>query len=240
MSKRVAVLQSNYIPWRGYFDIIGLADEFVIYDVVQFTKNDWRNRNRIKTPQGPIWLTIPVATAGRLGQSIAQTRIADRNWAARHWRSISQAYARAPHFERYRQRLAAAFEACGQLEWLSAVNRALIETVAAELGLATRISSAADMSLEGDRTQRLVGLCRALGAGVYVSGPRGRNYLDVGLFHDAGIAVEFVDYSGYSDYPQLHGAFEPAVSVLDLLFNTGPLARSYMLCGPTQPPPAPG
>jgi hypothetical protein len=98
MAKRVAILQSNYIPWVGYFDIISRVDEFVIYDVVQFTKNDWRNRNRIKTAGGLQWLTIPVVTSGRFGQSVAETRIAARDWTVKHWRSVAQAYARAPLF----------------------------------------------------------------------------------------------------------------------------------------------
>ena len=231
MEKRVAILQSNYIPWRGYFDIVGLVDEFVIFDVVQFTKNDWRNRNRIKTAAGVQWLTIPVATAGKFGQTIAQTRIARSNWTVKHWRAIEQSYSKAPYFEMYRDRLAAAYRACGALEYLSAVNRTLIEVLASELGLSTRISSAEDYRMDGGRSERLVALCRTLGARVYVSGPSGRNYLDRGLFAESGIVVEFVDYSNYVPYPQLHGSFEPAVSVLDLLFNTGQTAASYMHCG---------
>ena len=231
MSRRVAILQSNYIPWRGYFDIMGLADEFVLYDVVQFTKNDWRNRNRIKTANGVQWLTIPVATSGRFGQTIADTRIVGSQWAVKHWASLSQSYAKAPHFETYRDRLADAYRQCSALVSLSGVNRTFIEVIASALGLSTRISNAADYGVEGDRNARLVAICRALNANVYVSGPAAKDYLDVALFGESGITVEFMDYSSYPDYPQLHGAFEPFLSILDLILNVGPSATSYMHCG---------
>lgn len=227
--KRVAILQSNYIPWRGYFDVIGLVDEFVLYDVVQFTKRDWRNRNRIKTAVGLKWLTIPVMTAGAYHQTIADTRIVDGNWAVKHWRSLSHAYGRAPYFEQYRARLAETYSACGTMTSLSAVNRTLIEYVSNELGLRTKIGDAVDYAVDDDRNGRLLEICRALGASLYLSGPSARGYLDLARFREAGIEIEFMDYSAYRPYPQLHGAFEPSVSVLDLLFNVGPEAPSYML-----------
>lgn len=230
MLKRLAVVQSNYIPWRGYFDIIGLVDEFVTYDIVQFTKRDWRNRNRIKTKDGVQWLTIPVVTAGRFNQTVAETRIAGRGWATKHWQSLSRAYARARYFEMYRDRFADAYRACGALEYLSEVNRTFIDLVVSELGLSTKISDAADYVLDGDRNNRLIALCRQTGANVYLSGPSARGYLDIGLFNESGIEVEFMDYSDYQPYPQLHEAFEPAVTVLDLLFNVGHDAISYMRC----------
>lgn len=228
-STRVAIVQSNYIPWRGYFDIIGLVDHFVLYDIVQFTKRDWRNRNRIKTAAGPQWLTIPIMTSGAYQQTIAETKIVEGNWAAKHWRSLSHAYRHSPYFEHYRPRLADVYQACGSMRCLSAVNRIFIEFVCADLGLKTTISDAVDYAVGDDRSGRLVDICRALGAGTYLSGPSARGYLDVGRFRDVGIEVEFMDYSAYGPYPQLHGDFEPSVSVLDLLFNVGPEAPSYML-----------
>jgi hypothetical protein len=229
--KRVAIVQSNYIPWRGYFDIIGAVDEFVVYDVVQFTKRDWRNRNRIKTAHGPCWLTIPVATAGAYRQTIADTRISDPRWAVTHWRSLTHAYAQAPFFRDYRERLEAVYQACAGMASLSAVNQLLIRHLASELGFTTRITNAGAYAVSGeDRNRRLIDICRAVGATTYLSGPSARAYLDAGLFRAEGIAVEYMDYSGYRPYPQLHGPFEPSVSVLDLLFNAGPAARSHMLC----------
>jgi hypothetical protein len=229
VSRRLAVLQSNYIPWRGYFDIIGGVDEFVLYDIVQFTKNDWRNRNRIRTVDGPRWLTIPIRTAGRFGQSVADAEIASGTWASRHWRSIAQAYARAPFFPEYRERFEDAFAAASALPRLSQVNRLLIETVCRALDLTTAIRDAGEFALPAGRNERLLTLCRDTGADVYVSGPSARTYLDASLFAASGVRVEFMDYSTYGPYPQVHGdPFEPFVSVLDLLFNTGPAAATYL------------
>jgi hypothetical protein len=234
--KRVAILQSNYIPWRGYFDIIGLVDEFIVYDVAQYTKNDWRNRNRIRTAQGVQWLTIPIVTSGRFGQTIAEAEIASPAWAGRHWKAIAQAYARAPFFELYAPALASVFEACRGLPRLSAVNRLLIEAIAGRLGLKTAITDAAAYAFAGDRNDRLVSLCRSAGATDYLTGPSARNYLDLDRFARAGIAVEIMDYSQYAPYPQVHGGFVPDVSVLDLLFNVGADAPSYLRCGAARPP----
>lgn len=229
IAKRVAILQSNYIPWRGYFDIIRSVDEFILYDVVQFTKNDWRNRNQIRTANGLLWLTIPVKTSGRFGQSIADTEIAGAGWAASHWKSIAEAYARAPHFAAYRRQFEEAYAACGHESRLSAVNERLITLVASVLGLPTVIRGAGIEPPPGDRNERLVHVCRSRGAQVYLTGPSARSYIDLAMFAAAGIDVEFMDYSGYRPYPQVHGDFEPHVSVLDLIFNTGESATEHLL-----------
>lgn len=231
ITKRVAILQSNYIPWRGYFDIIGLVDEFILYDVAQFTKNDWRNRNRIRTAAGEQWLTIPVVTSGRFGQTIDETEIVASDWAERHWKGISQAYARAPHFDRYRDVLEAAYADCAKATHLTPVNRRLLETVARLLGIVTPMTSARDYECSGDRSGRLLTLCQSAGATSYLTGPSAREYLDVGRFSAAGISVSFMDYSRYGAYPQVHGGFVPDVSALDLLFNTGDSAKAYLTWG---------
>jgi hypothetical protein len=225
--RRLAILQSNYIPWRGYFDIVASVDRFLIYDVVQFTKNDWRNRNRIKTANGVIWLTIPVTTSGRFGQTIEETRIADGRWASSHWRTIAQAYGKAPFFAEQAGRFAGLYERLGSIESLSAVNQLLIEAISEALGLSTQIARVRDLP-EGTPSERLVRICQTEGAGVYLSGPSGRDYLELDLFAEADIAVEFIDYAGYEPYPQIHGPFEPRVSALDLLFNAGPGAAAYL------------
>jgi hypothetical protein len=209
----------------------GLVDEFIIYDTAQFTKNDWRNRNRIKTVDGLRWLTVPVMTAGRFGQTIQETQVVDSRWAAKHWRSLSQSYEHAPYWRKYRDRFAEVYRTCSGLRLLTEINQAFIGTIVSELNIPTRISRASDYEFNGDQTGRLVALCRLFGATSYISGPRGRSYLNLSLFAEAGIDVEFMNYSAYSPYPQLHGAFEPAVTILDLLFNVGPEAIEYMICG---------
>jgi hypothetical protein len=226
--KRVAAIQSSYIPWRGYFDVIGLVDEFILLDEVQYTKRDWRNRNRIKTAQGLLWMTIPVQVKGRYRQRIDEVRIADRGWAERHWQTLRQAYAAADRFEDTAEQIAALYEQAGELERLSDVNRLFLDGLCPMLGIDTRLSWSTDYASEGAGTERLASLCAQAGADEYVSGPAARAYLDEDEFASRGIAVRWMDYSGYPAYPQVHPPYDEAVSIIDLLFNTGPDAERYM------------
>jgi WbqC-like protein family len=224
---RVAIIQSNYIPWKGYFDILNFVDEFVIYDSVQYTRRDWRNRNRIKTPQGLLWLTIPVEVRGNYLQCIAETRVSDPRWAHRHWRTLSQNYAHAPFFDEYRLWLEELYLGSDDV-LLSAINERFIRGICEVLGITTRISLSRVKEPDGEKTERLVRLCQRAGATEYVSGPAGQSYIEEERFARAGIAVTYVDYSGYPEYPQLYPPFEPEVSILDLILNAGPHARRYM------------
>lgn len=227
-TRRVSVSQSNYLPWKGYFDLIASADQFVFYDIVQFTKNDWRNRNVIKTAGGPLWLTVPVAQSGRFGQRIDEVEVTDDRWRVKHWRSVEQAYARAPFFDEYRSRFEALYLESSDRR-LTDINRSFVRVVAEALGIQTPVASAADLDLPEDRIDRLIAICRQYGAEEYVSGPAAQAYLDESRFAEAGIAVRYMDYGGYREYPQLHPPFEHHVSAIDLLFNVGPEARSYLL-----------
>jgi hypothetical protein len=225
--KRVAIVQSSYIPWKGYFDLIRAVDEFILLDTVQFSKGSWRNRNRIKTKDGLAWLSIPVRRKGLLQQNIEDTVVSDPAWATRHWRKIRDAYARAPFFERYAEPFEAAYQSL-RSDRLSHINRALTELLCEALGIATRISWASDYRPGDGRTERLIDLCQQAGASEYLSGPSASGYIDRSLFSAAGIDLHFADYSGYPEYEQPHPPFEHAVSVLDLLFCTGPQALSFM------------
>ena len=227
MTRKVAILQSNYVPWKGYFDLIRSVDEFILYDEVQYTKNDWRNRNRIKTQTGVQWLTIPVRQ-DRLGQKISETRVVDSRWAARHWRTVVNNYARAPHFEKYAAMVEAWYSEAGACELLSDINAFFIREVCAIFGITTHITSSRDYELEGDRVERLVGICRQAGADIYLSGPAASDYLDETLFTNAGVRVEWMQYDGYPEYPQLFPPFAHGVSILDLLFNVGPEHAAFM------------
>ena len=223
--KRIAILQSNYIPWKGYFDLIAAVDEFVLYDDVQFTKNDWRNRNRIKTPRGLEWLSIPVGQD--IGRRIRDVELPDPRWQEKHWRTLEANYRRAAHFAE----VAAVFEPLyrgRRHTHLSALNRELIEAVCGYLGIRTRLSNSWDYELAGDRVERLVELCLQAGADEYVTGPSARTYLDQSAFARRGINVAWFDYTGYSEYPQLWGGFSHEVTILDLLFNCGTDAVRYM------------
>jgi hypothetical protein len=225
--KRVAIIQSSYIPWKGYFDIIRAVDEFVFLDDAQFTKRDWRNRNRIKTPNGVVWMSIPVVTKGRYQQAIDETEIAGP-WADKHWRMLQSNYARALYFRDVAPRLEALYSRVAELTMLSQVNRALIAGICEILGIATPLRWSRDYPVTGSRTDRLLSICAAAQATHYLSGPSARSYMELDKFATAGIEVTFTDYSGYREYPQLHGSFEHGVSVIDLLFNTGDQAQEYM------------
>jgi hypothetical protein len=228
VTKRVAIVQSSYIPWKGYFDLVHSVDEFILLDEVQYTRRDWRNRNRIKTATGPMWLTVPVATTGQYLEPINRIAIADAGWASRHWRTIATSYARAPYFERYAAALEDLYLGC-RASLLSLVNHRFLTAISDWLGIRTKISWSSDYEVVPGRTERLVSLCRQAGARVYVTGPSAAAYLDERLFEDANVKVMYFDYSGYPEYGQLYPPFEHRVSVVDLLLNQGPEARRYML-----------
>ncbi|HLG55031.1 MAG TPA: WbqC family protein [Vicinamibacterales bacterium] len=225
--KRVAIVQSSYIPWKGYFDLIRAADEFILLDDVQFTKRDWRSRNRIKTKDGLHWLTIPVHTKGRYEQRIMDTTISESSWGERHWQTIQSAYARTAFFDAYAPSVRALYEKPVS-EKLSEVNRSLIDVICRALGIATPIRWSSEYHPSEGRNERLIDLCLKAGATDYLSGPSARGYMDEAAFARAGVTVQFVDYSGYSEYPQPYPPFEHAVSALDLLFCTGPRAIDYL------------
>lgn len=225
--KTVAIVQSNYLPWKGYFDLINSVDEFILYDEVQYTRRDWRNRNLIKTPKGLEWITVPVEVKGQYTAPIRDIRIADPGWGRKHWASIMHNYARAPHFKEYAPALEAAIAGAKDTH-LSLLNRRLIELVCGLLGVRTRLSWSWDYASSGERNERLIGICRSAGATRYLSGPLAKDYLDEAQFAAHGLSVQWADYAGYPEYPQLHGKFEHGVTILDLLFNTGSAATRFM------------
>lgn len=224
--KKIAILQSNYIPWKGYFDIINLVDEFVIYDEAQYTKNDWRNRNKIKTSQGIQWLTIPVRQVN-LEQKIIETKITDKNWAKKHWRTIQQNYSKANHFKDYNELFEELFLNCSE-EYLSKINYQFITAINKVLGIKTKISWSSDFDLVEGQAEKLLGICKQAGAASYLSGPAAKGYFDEDLAAQEGIAVEWMDYSDYPEYEQLNQPFEHGVTILDLIFNEGPNATKFM------------
>jgi hypothetical protein len=227
MSKTIAIVQSNYIPWRGYFDLINSVDQFILYDDVQYTIRDWRNRNIIKAANGPQWLTIPVEVKGKYYQKIKDAAISDPSWGRKHWASIIHSYSKAQHFPAYRGLFEELYLQTDE-KLLSRINYRFIMAVCGILGITTTISWSMDYDLIGDKTERLVHLCEQAGATSYLSGPSAKAYIDEALFTAAGIAVFYMDYSGYKQYTQLYPPFESQISIIDLIFNEGPDASSYM------------
>jgi len=224
---RIAIVQSNYIPWKGYFDLIRSVDEFVLFDDVQYTRRDWRNRNRIKTPQGLAWLTIPVQTTGQYLALIKDIEVTDDAWAREHWKTIVATYAQALHFKAFAARFEPLYLGSTETH-LSRINHTWLQAACEMLEIPTRFTWSMDYDVVAGRTERLVSICQQAGASTYVSGPSARGYIDDAAFQAAGIELLYFDYAGYPEYPQLHGPFTHQVSVVDLLCHTGADARQYL------------
>jgi hypothetical protein len=224
---RAAISQSNYIPWKGYFDMIASVDAFVIYDDMQYTKRDWRNRNLIKTPQGLRWLSIPVEVSGKYFQKIKDTRIADKSWSRSHWAILEVNYKGSPFFQEVAEWLKPLYLNC-DLDYLSEVNVSFLGSIMDYLGIRTPLRMSSEFFLEQERSERLAGICQQIGADHYVSGPAAKAYMDLAVFETRGIEVSYFDYAGYPEYTQQFPPFEHGVSILDLCFNVGAEAKNYM------------
>lgn len=227
MGKKVAIVQSNYIPWKGYFDLINFADEFILYDDVQYTKRDWRNRNKIKTPDGLMWLTIPVEVKGKYFQKINETVISDPRWYQKHWKAIVHNYSNAQYFSEYREIFEDLYLSSNE-RYLSQVNYRFLSVICKFLGIDTKLLWSTDYNLAGGKTERLVSLCKQAKATEYLSGPAAKDYVDEELFRNEGMVLRYMDYSGYPEYNQLFPPFKHQVSIIDLIFNEGPDATKYM------------
>lgn len=224
--KKVAISQSNFIPWKGYFDMIALVDEFVIFDEMQYTRRDWRNRNKIKTPQGTQWITVPVEVKGKYHQKINETKIADPLWGKKAWRTIEVNYKKAKYFEDFAGKFRGIIE--NPYEYLSDLNFKLIQEICSLLEIKTKFHFSKDFDLREDPTQRLLGICQDLEADIYISGPAAKDYMNLEIFKAQNIVVEWMDYSDYREYSQLYGEFDHYVSILDLIFNEGIYSKDYL------------
>jgi hypothetical protein len=226
--KKIAILQSNYIPWKGYFDMIRSVDEFILYDDMQYTRRDWRNRNLVKSPQGLHWLTIPVEVKGKYDQKIKDTKVSNNSWAKDHWKTIKLFYSKTPHFKKYERVFEKTYQECESLELLSQVNFKWISLICGLLQISAKLSWSMDYELKEGKTERLIGLCQSAGATHYLSGPAAKDYIVPELFHQAKIELSYMDYAGYAEYHQLYGPFEHSVSVIDLIFNEGSNAVNFL------------
>ena len=175
--KKVAILQSNYIPWKGYFDLINIVDEFILYDDMQYTRRDWRNRNKIKTPQGLQWLTIPVEIKGKFFQKIKDTKITDKKWNIKHWRTISQNYSKSKYFKDYKDIFEELYLKCDE-EYLSQINYKFITTINEILEIKTKLRWSSEFELVDGQTEKLLGICKDCNADIYLSGPAAKDYFN--------------------------------------------------------------
>ncbi len=224
---RVAILQPNYIPWRGYFDMISQVDIFVFLDDVQYTKQDWRNRNRICTRNGdPVWLTVPVRVQF-LEQQIRDVPINnDIPWVRKHLAALQSNYGKAPFFESHFEQLRDIY--LERHELISDLDITLARQVCTWLGITTKFYRSSELAIAGSKDSKLIQIIKTLGGTSYLSGPAAKAYIQPTLWEQAGIGLEFISYPDYPIYPQINPGFEPHVSVLDLLFMTGPDAPRHI------------
>ena len=220
-SSRVAViLQPSYLPWLGYFAQLHRSDVFVFYDDVQFDKESWRNRNRIKGPCGAQWLSVPVLTSGQNWPSNRDVRIDNSApWRRKHLRSLEQHYARAPYFADYIPMFSELYERTWT--YLIDLNVAAFYLMAEMIGIRRPIRFSSELQVGGGKVERLVNICRAIGADAFYEGAAGRAYIDHETFARGGVRLEYQEYR-HPEYPQLHPPFVPYLSAVDLLFNCGP------------------
>lgn len=226
--KKVAIIQSNYIPWKGYFDIIHDVELFIFLDDVQFTVRDWRTRNKIKTPRGLRWLSVPVGSdRNRL---IHEVQIIDDVWYKSHWEMIKENYSKSPYFRHYRGFFENLYM---ERKWnnLSDLNQHMIQTISKDfLGIRTEFKDSREFLAVGEKTKRLLDILTKAGGDHYLSGPAAKDYIEEEQFKELGIGLHYKDYSGYPEYPQPYPPFEHGVTILDLLFNCGP-DSSYFIWG---------
>jgi len=227
MPKIVAISQSNYIPWKGYFDMINMADEFVFYDDVQYTHQDWRNRNKIKTAKGVEWLSIP--TGKNQNRLIYQVQIKDHSWQKQHWGKILHNYRMTPYFKDYKELFEEIY--LNQV-WtnLSDLNQHIIKKISIDiLDIKTKFNDSRNFTLLGKKENRYIPLIKELRATEYLSGPSAKNYLTNDMLEKDGIKLTWLDYSSYTEYTQQFPPFRHDVSILDLIFNEGPNSKKYMM-----------
>jgi hypothetical protein len=227
VTKKIAISQSNYIPWKGYFDMIAAVDEFIIYDDMQYTKRDWRNRNQIKTPQGVQWLTVPVEVKGKYLQSIKNTEIVGFDWAELHWKKLEMNYRKSRYYDEIASWLKPLY-INKKYTHITELNLTMIKAVCEYLHIPTKISYSWDYALIEGKTERLADICVQAGATEYISGPAAKNYIDEDVFIENGISLSWFDYANYTEYSQLWGDFTHGVSILDLLFNCAKDSHRYM------------
>jgi len=224
--KKIGACQSNYIPWKGYFDMISQVDEFIFYDDVQYTKEDWRSRNKIKTDNGLLWLSVPVGKSE--DRLICDVKIANNDWQRKHWQNILQFYKKAPFFYEYKN-FFEDFYLNEMHDNLSDMNIGLIKKICTEiLGIKTKFGDSREFNLQGRKENRLLDLLEKTEATHCLVGPAAKSYINEQRFADRNIKLEWMDYSGYPEYKQLFEVFEHAVSILDLIFNVGGDAPFYV------------
>lgn len=223
---KIAMLQPNYIPWKGVFDLINRVDIFVFYDDVQYTSKDWRNRNKIKTSNGEIWLSVPVKQNRH--QLIYEAQIdTTTDWQTKHFKSIKLSYQKAPHYKDYEYLIEEIYLKT-KWKYISELNIFSTKIIAEALGIQTIWKVARELNMSGNKEgEKIIKICNALKANHFINGPSAKTFINEELFTMNHIQLEYIEYA-YQEYPQLHGRFSHNVSILDLIFNCGANAKKFI------------
>jgi hypothetical protein len=221
--------QPSYLPWIGLFHKIYLAEQFCLYDDVQYTKKDFVSRNYIKTANGPILLSVPVKSKNHRDKLLSDVEILDNGWSVKHIKTIELNYAKAPYFSRYFDEIAHLISA-HRTGTLTKLNHSLTVFFLNSLGIQRKIHLASDLNLIGNKSERIIDMCQKLQADNYVFGKLGQSYADLESFRSSDIKIFFQDYQ-HPIYPQIHEDFVPNLSIIDLLFNMGPDSLEIILSG---------
>ena len=223
---KVIITQSNYIPWKGYFSYMREATHLVLYDDMQYTKRDWRNRNKLISSDGPKWLSIPIDVKGKFHQKINEAQVSDESWGEKHWNFIKNNYGKAKYFFEYEKHFKNLFLE-NTSSYLSDINLGFIKKIIELLNIEITILSSKEFDLKGNRTEKLVNICTDLCASKYFTAPAAKNYIEESLFSIRNIEIEYYNYDGFIKYKQNWDGFSHEVSILDMFFNLGPDTINY-------------
>ena len=221
------ISQPHCYPWMGYMKLVWMSDVFVVLDNVQFQKRSWQNRNRIKGPNGPVFLTVPVVTKGKFDQAIGAVEIDNTQaWRRKHLKALEMNYRKAPHYDD----IMAAAGPLLERDWnlLMDFTLAVLRMFCDLLRFEPDIVFASELDAQGGKNQYLINICKHFGATRYISNDGSAAYLDNSQFQDAGVTLEYLGYK-HPEYPQLFGEFLPYMSCLDVLFNAGPEAARELI-----------
>ena len=216
----IIITQSNYIPWKGFFRGMINATHFVYYDEMQYTKRDWRNRNILISEGGPKWITIPVKTKGNFFQKISDVYVSDKEWGKNHWNFIENNYKSSPFFETYKNIFQPLY-LNPVSENLSEINLSFIKVILSLLEIDIKIISSKEFKLKGDKTEKLLNICKELNADNYITGSAAKNYINSDLFESNSININYLNYNDFKEYKQNWNGFDHNVSILDMFFNLG-------------------
>tara|TARA_A100001515_G_scaffold69483_3_gene55247 strand:- start:1086 stop:1784 length:699 start_codon:yes stop_codon:yes gene_type:complete len=228
MRNKIIITQSNYIPWKGYFTTMRHATHIVLYDDAQYTKRDWRNRNKIITQKGPTWLTIPIDVKGKFNQKVNEAKVKNNQWSIDHWNKLRENYKKAPHFKQYSKYFEDIYlKQLPKHEYLSDINRIMLKICIDLLGIEIEILDSREFNIRGGKTGKLINICKDLEADEYFTGPAAKGYMEENLFDENNIKLTYYDLENFPEYNQSWNDFSHFVSVLDMFFNLGDETSKY-------------